>query len=311
MSLVHKSGSQCIELVKKASECYRNDPNAAKGYLKKIKMYTPDLLEGLKIVEKERERKRDELQGEERQLEYQINSKESEKERLRKDIGDIEARRARNEAQLEDRKNDLRAAESKKRDALREKDNAVAGTVAGGVGAGILGIIFPPSLIVTVPAVAAAGTISITDANEAVDRCRDRVRDVERDIENDRQKIQSANDTISGIQSDIGRLQSKLQPLYSERGNVRKTIVFLQKAVTYFAELYGAVEGGQQRTGLLHRLVELATKRERYTILNSRGVTIVANSFGEAWGKVEESVLSGDRAGMFSMIECEELPRIN
>ena len=70
---------------------------------------------------------------------------------------------------------DLSRAESEKRRAEKETDNAVAGTVAGGVGAVVLGILFPPSLAVTVPAVAAGGTISISNANNEIDRCRSRI----------------------------------------------------------------------------------------------------------------------------------------
>ncbi len=56
----------------------------------------------------------------------------------------------------------LREAEDKKRQAQSKKDDAIVGTVAGGVGAVVLGIFFPPSLAVTISlsAVATAGTIS-------------------------------------------------------------------------------------------------------------------------------------------------------
>ena len=309
MSIAIKSGSQCLDLVNQVSVCYKSDPQVAQNHLEVIKNSSPLLLEELKSREKEREKKRDDLKHEESSLQYRINSKEAEKSKLRSQIRDIEARRARNEAQLKDRENDLRRAEENKSKASSKKDGAVAGTVVGGVGAVVLGIFFPPSLAVTVPAVAAAGTISIKEACEAVDNCRGRIRDVEQLIANDKRQIDSANSEINAVQQDIASLQSRLKSLYSDRGQLRMTISFLHQAVTYFSELQVAVEGGQQRTELLHKLMQHVNKKQQYKILDSKGMVIVANNFVEAWRRVEDSVMNGKEAG-FVNIEFDDLSKI-
>ena len=310
MAVTVRTGSQCLELVTQVSLCYQRDPQTAQHNLEIVKQSTPVFLNELKKSEKRREKKRDELKREEQSLEFTINSKEAQAKQLQRQLQDLKARKARNEDQLEDRKSDLRDAEERKRKASSKKDGAIAGTVVGGVGAIVLGIFFPPSLAVTVPTVAAAGTISITEACNAVDNCQDRIRHVEGLIADDKSEIRSTNYKISGIQDEISTLKSKLHELYSNRGRLRKTISFMQQAVTYFGKLQVAIEGGQHKTNELHGLIKQINMFQEYEILTSNGVTIVAKSFAEAWRQVEDTIMSGNDDG-FLNITFQEIPQID
>ena len=117
MSLVPITGSQCIALVTQASELLKSDPVAAQKQLKTIQDVAPKFVKKLEEKKTELEGKRDGLQREEASLESQINSKEQNKERLRNEIRNLEASKARNEAILEDRQEELRKAERRKSEA--------------------------------------------------------------------------------------------------------------------------------------------------------------------------------------------------
>ena len=310
MSLKDKlAGSQCLSLVSQASDCLKTNPHATQQHLQTVRQTIPTFLEELKKREKELEKKRDDIEREEVSLHRQIGEKEDRKKRLKSDIDDLTAKRARNEALLEDAKRDLREAENQKRDAKKAKDAAIGGTVGGAVGAVVLGIFFPPSLAVTVPAVATAGTISITNAEEKIERSQRRISDINQSLEEQERQIRAADANIRDIERDVSSLNSKLTALYEERGQLRNMIVFMQKAVTYFGELQVAVEGGSQRTDRLYKMVELANKKEQYRILDSKGGINVVGSFAKAWEQVEEKVMSGDAAGYLG-IKFVEVPQL-
>ena len=112
-----------------------------------IRKGVPILLEKLKQQEQQLEDERDEIEREEASLMRMIGNKEREMNKLR---SDKKAIKARYEAALDDAGRDLRSAQSKKSKAESDKSAATAGAVGGGVGAAFLGILFPPSLLVTV-----------------------------------------------------------------------------------------------------------------------------------------------------------------
>ena len=310
MALVaERNCSHVLGLVAQASDSLQTDPRTAQKHLKRIKQAIPTFLEQLKKRKEELGKKRDELERDEASLQRQIGAAEDSKSTLKRETDELVAKRARNEAALEDAKRDLDKAEDQKREAMRKKDAAIGGTVGGAVGAVLLGIVFPPSLAVTVPAVAVAGTVSITEADKNIDRCKGRISEIERSLDEERRKISAANAKISDIERNVLELNRKLQALYDERGQLRNTTVFMQKAVTYFGDLQVAVQGGHNRTNLLHRMVELANKKERYSILNSKGGTTTVNSFSKAWEQVEDKVMNGDQAGYLG-ITFVEVPQL-
>ena len=321
MSLATASAPSIFELVTRASQCLINsDPRAAQGHLDAIKETLPILLQELKRREKELNHRQEELMREEASVIRQINSKEIEKNAQRKKIETIEENKARNEALLDDARSDLREEESKKNKAESDRNQAVGvavgggiGTAAVGVGAVVLGVLFPPTLLGTVPAIAVTTTITAACANDAVTsnekirNCSEKISQAEQDIERQERQIRTANDRIGDIERDISALTYRQQSLYAELGQMRNTITFLQQAITYFGQLKVAVEGGQQRTSLLRRMVDQINEKQKYTILDSRGGTTVLNSFSEAWNRVENEVIKGDKAG-YLRIDFEDIP---
>ena len=221
----------------------------------------------------------------------------------------MEERKARNEALFNDARRELRNAESDKRDAEKKKSDAVAGTIGGSVGAVVLRILFPPSLAATIPAVVTAASVTITQADKAIDASKEKISDAERSVKRENGQIRSANDKIADYEREISALSRKQKGLHEERGVLRKTIVFLQQAVTYFGQLRVAVEGGQQRTDLLYKILDKANSRRQYKILDSRGTTTVVNSFAEAWKQVEKSIMSGEQRG-YLRIDFEGQPQL-
>ena len=153
--------SEKLDLVARASQCLQSNPHTAQSGLDVIRKSIPSVLLELNKLQNDRERKRDELEREQTSLGRQINAKEDSKNKLKRDINAMEKRKARNEALLNDARRELRNAESDKRDAEKKKSDAVAGTIGGSVGAVVLGILFPPSLAATIPAVVTAASVQI------------------------------------------------------------------------------------------------------------------------------------------------------
>ena len=302
---VIQHGSDCLRLVTLATNSLIVDPEKAQQALVKISQQTPLLLQQLEKLQAEHAAKRDDLNEEDKSLKQKIQIEEDKKNRLQQDIRRLNENKAGNEALLQDAKHSLNAAENQKRKAEDEKDRAVARTVGGGVGAVVLGIFFPPSLAVTVPAVAAAGTISISDANKNIDRCNDRIRRIEQDIAREKQQIQLTENSVHQAEGQISSLNHQQKVLYDELGSIRRSFVFLQKAVTFFNDMQVAVAKGGQETDLLHKIVQKANETQQYKILNSKGVEVVANCFAEAWEVVEDKLLYGYQDGYLGIINIE------
>lgn len=269
--------------------------------MNEIRKHVPILLEKLKQQEKQHEEEKYELEKEEASLMRKIGQKEKEKENLRSEIRQIESNKARYEAALDDAKSDLASAKSKKSKAESDKGAAIGGAVGGSIGAVALGILFPPSLALTVPAVATSVTIAIKEAEKAIDGANERISDAQSDISRENRRISAANEKINSIQREISTLIKGRDDLHNQVGKMRKMVVFLQQAVTFFGKLQVSVRSGGSETQLLHDIVDMANKEEEYEILESDGCTTVVNSFGAAWKKVEEQVLRGTKSGFVGL----------
>lgn len=297
------AGKESLGLVVQASEMFRKgDLKEAKKQLKSLSGTAERLIE--ESTEKERILKvKDEGQKEEeKMLHRKIGDAECALRQERDKVGNLEAEKARMNAVLEDHKRDLERAESRKRDALKARQRSTTGTVAGGVAAGVLGVFFPPSLAVTLPAVAAIGGTAIADDQAKMERQRKVVSETQDLISNKNREIERQNSQIRDIERNMSALESQKRSLEQERGQLRQTIVFLQKAITFFEELKVATEGGKQRTDLLHRIAEKLTTRETYSITTSNGCQKMCHSFKEAWGHVEEMMTAGEQ---YLAITCQ------
>ena len=295
-TLMAVSGQESLGLVVQASETFRSgDLQVAQKQLKCLSGIAERLIE--ESIEKERILKvrDDEQKEEEKTLHRKIGDAEVALNQQRDRVRNMEAEKARMNAVLADHKQDLERAESKKHDALKARQRSTTGTVAGGVAAGLLGVFFPPSLAVTLPAVAAIGGTHIACDQARMDQQRKVISETQNLISNKNREIERQNSQIRDIERDMSALESQKRSLEQERGQMRQTIVFLQKAITFFEELKAATEGGKQRTDLLHRITEKLTARETYSITTSNGCHKMCHSFVEAWGHVEEKMKSGEQ----------------
>ena len=282
-----------FDLISRATACVKSDPQTAQHHLDAIRKSVPILLEKLKQQEQQLKDERDEIEREEASLMRQIGNKEREMNKLRSDIKAIETNKARYEAAVDDAGRDLRSAQSKKRKAESDKSAATAGAVGGAV----LGVLFPLSLLVTVPTVVNA----IKEADGEISRANDRISDARSDIRRENQRISEANQEIYEIEEEISTMSDRRDDLHDEVGKKRKTVVFFQKAVTFFGKLQVAVKSGGSEAQMLYEIVDIANKEEQYEILGSDGYITVVNSFGAAWKKIEEQVLKGKKAGFMSI----------
>ena len=227
-------------------------------------------------------------------LQRQIGSTEASMQKVKATVRNLEEKRSRDKAVLQDHERDLNNAKNRLDEARKSKDRAVSGTIAAGVGTVILGAIFPPSLAVTVPATAAVGTTAILNAQSDIDRINGNIGRIRSDISSTEREIRSRNDEIRQHETDISRLRSSCYELEKKRGYLRENISFVLQAKTYFTELINATEMGGQRTTLLQSIIAKFHARQDIPISTSRGVHTVAKSFYEAWKSFEEQILSGE-----------------
>ena len=303
-SLVRSGARQCIDLVGQVCRCYRSSPKEAQENLEVIKKCIPHLIAELKRKEENYERRRDEMQATEASLEHQINSKEAEKKNLEKRIDNIKVRKKIREKQIDERKKELENAKTEKEQAEQHHKQVTDAVKIGAVGAGILGIFWPPTLIVTLPTVAAVGTGLRSATSKIIDDHQNSIDNIKLGISNDEWQIKLFNTSIRILNGDIVDLQSRLQCLYSNREQLRNVIVFMQRAICYFGEMQVAVEAGKRRTDLLCKVLKVMNMKQEYKI-KSKGHTTIVNSFADAWSKVVDGLISGKETGFLTEFNIE------
>ena len=229
--------------------------------------------------------------------------------RLGSELNMLNARKNELKKSLDSEKKILKTAEEEKSFAERQKIVAVAGTAFGGFGVALLGVVFPPSLFVTVPAITVAGVTSIAIASEKIEQCEAKISKIEGAIQEKKQEIRTTNNDITNTRSRITELKNKQQQQHFKLEKVKNSRKFMQRAVNYFKELQDIVKGGQNTTNQLLSFVAKINREERYRIVLSsdEDVTIVASSFAEAWKVVEDKIMSGDQEDFMKII-FEEVP---
>ena len=285
------------------ANCLQTNSQEANQLLENIKQTIAKIVA---LINEEKSLQR-ELENEGESIQRDIGLLQQAQNSFRSNVDSLKASKAGLQSSLDSANSDLSIARSDKHRAEKKKDGAVARTVAGGVGAVAFGIFFPPSLAVTVPAVAAGGTISISNANREIDSCRSRISSIRGSIAEIERQISAANSEIATNQSRIVELDCRKQQLHVELGKVKNKSVFMLRAANYFRELQVTIEDEQNPTSSLLNFVDKANEEEQYTILNSEGVKIVAQSFAEAWKVVEDKIMSGDREN-FMKITFVEVP---
>lgn len=303
-AIVSEDGQQqpkIFTLVAETSTSLETNPQLAQKCLEHLQEKVPQVNLALKKNKNELETQQNDLEKEGESIRRERDLLLQNQTGLKREIDSLNATKSGYQSSLSSAQSDLNRAESAKWRAEKEKDDAVAGTVAGGVGAAVLGILFPPSLIVTAPAVAMAGGKAIESANREIDRCRGNISSISGEINRVERQISDVNSRISTIQQQVSSLEQRQQVLHNQLGEVKNKSAFIGKAVSYFGELQVAVQAGGDRTNLLQKIATKANQEERYTILTSNGTRIVADSFAKAWEEVEDKVVSGDNAGFMGI----------
>ena len=277
------------------------NPQLAQKHLEHLREKVPQVILALKKKKNELEMQQNDPEKEGESIRRERDLLLQKQTELKRKIDSLNATRSEHQLSLSSAESDLDRAKSAKQRAENEKGNAVTGTVAAGIGATVLGIFFPPSLIVTVPAVAIGGASAISSANREIDRCHGNISSIKEKINRVEQQISDVNRRISANQQQVSELKQKLQVLNNDLGKMKNKSVFLLKAANYLDELQVAVQAGGDRTNLLHKIVTKANKKECYTIQTSSGTRIVADSFAKAWEEVEDKVVSGDNAGFMGI----------
>lgn len=306
--ILKEQQAKIFPLVVQVSECLQINPQEAQQLLERLLYILPRTINSLENNVRELEEKQRRLEDEGEAIRRDSDSLQQAQNSLKSNIDFLNTSKYNLQSSLDTANRDLSRAESDKCRAEKEKDDKVAGTVAGGVGAVVLGIFFPPSLALTVPAVAAGGAQAIRSANREIDRCRNEISSINRSISEKEQQIREANSKIATNKSSIEELELRKQQLHVELGKVKNRSVFMLRAKKYFKQLLVAVEAGQNQTDLVHKFVQMANQEEQYIIHNNEGMRIVARSFAAAWEEVE-IVMNNDEEE-FMNIDFVEVPHL-
>ena len=92
----------------------------------------------------------------------------------------------------------------------------------------------------------------------------------------------------------MSKLDSNHRVVIRQRGDLRRTIVFIQKGINFFNLLIVATEAGGQRTHKLRDIVSKLREKQEFAIYSSRGVRTVTQSFRDAWNEVEQLADRGE-----------------
>jgi DNA repair exonuclease SbcCD ATPase subunit len=231
---------------------------------------------------------------EEEDLQYKISRLESSIQESRKNLVRLEARKSCMQDEFGQENRNLLSAQKELDDEHKRKKSREAGATAGVVATAVMGIVSPPTLFVTVPAVMGLGAL-VVNAEEKVANAQRKVRDKKSSISSLKDDISLQKRTIQEHEQKISKLKADHQEVMEQRGDLRSTIVFIQQAINFFNFLISSTEAGSQRANLLHKIVSKLHEKQEFTIHSSRvRVQTIAWSFRDAWNQVEQLVDDGE-----------------
>ena len=240
----------------------------------------------LSELENTKKREEEELQDEIGQLESSIQETE-------KSLARLKARKCRMQEELAEENRNLVEAQKKHAEAQESLESRETGATAGTWATVALGVVMPLTLAATVPTLMYLKGL-VKDAKNNVDSAELKVQDTKASISSLKHNISSQKDSIYKHRQSMSKLDSDHQVVIRQRGDLRRTIVFIQRATTFFNLLIVATEAGGQRTNLLHSIVSKLREKQEFFINSSRGVQRVAQTFRDAWNEVEQLADSGE-----------------
>ncbi len=164
---------------------------------------------------------------------------------------------------------------------LMPKINPVVGTMIGGaLGAGI-GF--------------AAFSREVKAARSHKDLCKEEVKTANSDVMFREKEISTIASKLTRLAKDIECLNQKVKDQHEKRGVIKKAIPVLRRAIDFWRQFRGLSKGGENRTILLRKIVEKATKEEplSFEIVRSEGTQHMTSTFLEAWAEIETEAANG------------------
>ena len=203
-----------------------------------------------------------------------------------------------NQNRLSSAESNLQNAERKRRKAEKEAKNIQIGSTVGGALFGLLtgGVGF------VVGAVAGAGIGAMVNA------CRDEERDARAvvnhcrcDLDNARSAVNENQRRISNIESQIrsltqkiGNMQRQHDQLNQKVGKIKKLIVIAKQSVEFWRHFKDiSVQDGIDCAACLRKIVTMAAAEGDYQVLQLQPSQRIANTFIEAWEKMEATLEHG------------------
>jgi DNA repair exonuclease SbcCD ATPase subunit len=245
------------------------------------------------------------VKREEEELQDEIGRLESLMQETGKSLALLEARKSCMQDEFGQENRNLLSAQKELDDEHKRKKSREAGATAGVVATAVMGIVSPPTLFVTVPAVMGLGAL-VVNAEEKVANAQRKVRDKKSSISSLKDDISLQKRTIQEHEQKISKLKADHQEVMEQRGDLRSTIVFIQQAINFFNFLTSATEAGNRKTDLLHKIVSKLHEKQEFTIRSSRGIQTVARSFRDAWNQVEQLIDSGEGLEFLSIEFSDE-----
>lgn len=231
----------------------------------------------------------------------------------------IEAELSRKETELRISRSSLQTAENNLSTAKRDEKEAKGNkrkAIGAAVGVGVVGTLFSVvTLGIGTPfAAAAVAGCAIVASSYADDQKR-----AEEDIQRNRRAIleaqraiQRCNERISQIQRETPALTRQIEELeqeagryHEERGEMKRLIVFVKEAQTYWNNFAAAAQHGVRRAELVENLTKNAQKKRFFSFFRKQsGGKRQAMSLLEAWEEVQSIGRSGSEHLFQIDFEC-------
>ena len=213
------------------------------------------------------------------------------------------------ESALSQAEDDLRSAERRRREKEKDAEIGTAAAIGGSVAIGILTFGIGTAVgIASTAAAAGAATAIIIELKKEEERAKGTVNnrrsDVSRaqsDVRSSESEVQRVESEISNLSSSIRQLEQQCKEYHEEAGELKKAAEFVTEAV-YFWNLFQKIsENGTDRTDLLSKLAEKASKKTNLKLLRSGGGQRIAGTFLEAWEEIASKVEEGEMKYVLSI----------
>ena len=236
-------------------------------------------------------RKIGDLSGRENQLKNQKRGEESQLTAQQTMLDD-------NQSRLSSAEGNLRNAERKRRKAEEEEKNIQIGSTVGGA---LLGL-FTGGAGFLIGAAAGAGIGAMVNAcrdeekhaQDVVDRRRSDVESARSAVNESQRRISNIESQIRSLTHQIENMQRQRAQLHEKVGKIKKVTVIAKKSVEFWRLFRHITEHSENRTALLKKIVTMAAEEGDYEVLQLQPSQGIANTFIEAWEKMETTLKHGE-----------------